>query len=301
MYRRPLHGTQMEGLAGWSMKDVMKLTEQFPEACLIYRETHDMILEDFWLPYILERFLDWEEWECSFDSEEFREQLSWMKGCLEVSPDEYLTEDMSWYNPIPIEDGLLMGELFWDFRELAEYTMYMEGEAAIVGRPTEDGRGSFRCYGIDALGIVENSERKEAAWKFLEYYLLRQREISDDIYVTTCKELLYQEAEKAVIPDYKYDEDGNIILDRYGDPLVNTKVFVFWEGEMYEFYAAPQELVDQLLKGITSHDFTPIPYEEEIEIIIMEEAEGCFNGDRSAEDTARVIQNRVSLLLNERK
>lgn len=292
--------SQMEGLNGWSMKDLMNLTEQFPEACLINGRVHWSILKFFWLPYIMERFLDWEDWECSFDSEEFREQLYWMKGVLEVSPDEYPTDDWM-FTTIPIEDGLLMERGFCTFRELAINTVFMNGEGVIVGRPTANGRGSFRCSTWDALGIVENSARKEDAWKFLEYYLMRQRKPSGDGYITTYKKSLYQEAEEAVVPDYIYDEDGNIILDRYGDPLIRSRVFYLWEGENYEFFTAPQELVDQVLDGITSYDFAPIPYRDEIEAIILEEAEGCFYGNKSAEETARVIQSRVSLLLNERK
>ena len=296
--------SQMEGLDGWSMKGVMELTEQFPEARLIHVGQWG-ILRRFWLPYILESFLDWEEWKCSFDSEEFREQLSWMKRCLEAAPDEAL-ESMTWGGEVPIEEGLLLVENFSDFNWLATYTVYMNGEGVIVGRPTADGRGSFLCFVVDALGIVEKSDRKEEAWKFLEYYLLSKRELSnsgmDYVYVTTCKELLYQEAEEAVVPDYIRDDLGNIIVgSNTGEPWMRTKVWYQWGGEEYQFYTAPQELVDQVLEGITSYDFTPIPYRDEIETIILEEAEGCFNGNKSAEETARVIQSRVSLLLNERK
>ena len=296
--------SQMEELGGWSMKDVMELTKQFPEARLVYGVGHLYIQIKFWLPYIMDRFLDWENWECSFDSEEFQEQLSWMKGFMEVFPDEY-SMDSGLDRTTLLEEGLLLYNTFFGFRQLARCTLYMNREAAIVGSPTEDGRGSFGCHIWDALGIVENSDRKEGAWKFLEYYLLSQRKSSDDPndlpYTTTCRELLYQAAEEAVVPDYDYDEYGNIRVDSNGEPLIRTSVWYQWEGEMYQFYTTPQELVDQVLEGITSYDFTPIPYEEEIEAIIMEEAEGCFNGDKSAEDTARVIQNRVSLLLNERK
>ena len=38
----------------------------------------------------------------------------------------------------------------------------------------------------------------------------------------------------------------------------------------------------------------------EVQSIVMEEADAFFHGEKTAEDTAKMIQNRVSILVGER-
>ena len=81
---------------------------------------------------------------------------------------------------------------------------------------------------------------------------------------------------------------------------VSTGGIGFGDGEMIELYAITQEEMDLFMKlyescgGVTS-------YNENISNIVNEETAAFFDGQKTAEETASLIQNRVSLYIQEQK
>ena len=59
-----------------------------------------------------------------------------------------------------------------------------------------------------------------------------------------------------------------------------------------------EEQIEAMMKDLDS--LGPYPYiGNVVEDIILEEADSFFNGNKSAEDVAKIINNRVQLYLNE--
>ena len=69
---------------------------------------------------------------------------------------------------------------------------------------------------------------------------------------------------------------------------------------MIELYAVTQEQYDTVMELIESTT-NFLDYDQSVLGIITEEAAGYLAGDRSVEETSRLIQSRVSLYIQEQK
>ena len=102
-------------------------------------------------------------------------------------------------------------------------------------------------------------------------------------------EALDQLANKAMEPLYYEDENGNQVEDHI---IVNIG------GEDIKLPRISDSEVDQMygfLKGLTSDAY----FDSNVENIVAEETAAFFEGQKSAEDVAGVIQSRVQIYINE--
>nr|WP_300664725.1 hypothetical protein [uncultured Acetatifactor sp.] len=295
--------SQTDLLEGWGIEDVYMLMESHPEMAELVSsgfkrmdgpeggraegKGRDYMLKEFFPAYYLERFVDWEAGECSFDSREFMELLLWLEEHVEKEQPETATGRRIFYETYYVpEDALLMEVGSVTFESLLQIEVRIGGKVRFLSFPTADGRGTAACRVMDKLGMVSNGLHKEGAWDFLEYYISRGTEdIFSLIYLPTRISLLRGMAEKAAAP-------------RPGMPFFYSSMWI--GGDTHEVYEFPQYLADALMEQIEGMDFRPrSAAEEQIIEIVTEEADIYYNGDKSLEDVTAVIQNRVELLLKE--
>ncbi|MEG2383702.1 MAG: hypothetical protein RSB39_08950, partial [Oscillospiraceae bacterium] len=72
------------------------------------------------------------------------------------------------------------------------------------------------------------------------------------------------------------------------------------DGMTVDFFAITQEEADQIRALIDSVEKTGI-YDESIMGIIKEEAALFFKGEKTVEQTAEMVQSRMSIYVNEQK
>jgi len=162
----------------------------------------------------------------------------------------------------------------------------------MVGYPTGDGTG---CHisAAKEYGIMANSQNPDAAWDFL-------RTIFSDYY--------YDEIaawEFPVLTERFNADCDECTHDRtYTDPETGETVTEKWTytinastGESIEIENFTQEECDYYKDIITSAKF--VRHDEEVYQICREEVQGFYEGERTAEEAAEVIQNRVSIYLSE--
>ena len=293
--------SQTSLLEGWGIEDVYTLMESHPEMTELVSsgfrrldgpeggraegKGRDYMLKEFFPAYYLERFVDWEAGECSFDSGEFRELLLWLEGHVEKEQPETAIGGTTWVSDYVPEDALLMEARGVEFDDLLQIEVQIGGKARFLGFPTADGRGTAACRVMDKLGMVSHSLHKEGAWDFLEYFISRGAE--DSYYLPTQISLLRDMAEKAA------DPQPGMLTDHYS-------VRIGIGDDVHEVDEFPQYLADALMEQIEGMDFRPrSAAEEQIIEIVAEEADIYYKGDKSLEDVTAVIQNRVELLLKE--
>ncbi len=291
--------SQTSLLEGWGIEDVYTLMESHPEMTELVSsgfrrldgpeggraegKGRDYMLKEFFPAYYLERFVDWEAGECSFDSGEFRELLLWLEGHVEKERPRTAIGVTIWESDYVPEYALLMEAGGVEFDDLLRIEIQIGGKVRFLGFPTADGRGTAACRVMDKLGMVSNSLHKEGAWDFLEYYISRGAEYS--YYLPTRISSLRDVAEKAAAP-------------RPGTSSFYSSMSI--GDDTHEVYEFPQYLADALMEQIEGTDFRPrSAAEEQIIEIVAEEADIYYNGDKSLEDVTAVIQNRVELLLKE--
>nr|WP_302601320.1 hypothetical protein [uncultured Acetatifactor sp.] len=293
--------SQTDLLEGWGIEDVYTLMESHPEMTELVSsgfrrldgpeggraegKGRDYMLKEFFPAYYLERFVDWEAGECSFDSGEFRELLLWLEGHVEKERPRTAIGVTIWESDYVPEYALLMEAGGVEFDDLLRIEIQIGGKVRFLGFPTADGRGTAACRVMDKLGMVSHSLHKEGAWDFLEYFISRGAE--DSYYLPTQISSLRDMAEKAADPQPGMLTDHYSVRIGIGDDV----------HEMDEF---PQYLTDALMEQIEGMDFRPrSAAEEQIIEIVAEEADIYYKGDKSLEDVTAVIQNRVELLLKE--
>ena len=171
-----------------------------------------------------------------------------------------------------------------------------------IGYPTEDGScgSAFSVYGGTA--ISSTCADKEGAWSFVRTLLLPQNEDDNSYFwqFPTNKADFDKMVEDAMTPNYILDQDGNQILNELGQPIQESKGGWGWDNVQLEIRAATQEEYDQVME-LYNNVTRMTDYDTSIFEIVSEEAESYFNGDKSAQEVAGLIQSRVNLYVNEQR
>jgi len=167
-------------------------------------------------------------------------------------------------------------DLIFNADSFTEYEIFL-GDFILLGFPSDEG-SRYDAFLSTNLGINENSENPDAAWSFIRRYLLPNTQIVFTLGMPMRIDLFEQEVEKAMseLPDRFADEFG-----------INTHLNALSE----ESAEVLRETVESI-SSISRFDIT-------IANIVWEELPHFFSGTRTAEDVARIIQNRVTLYLNE--
>ncbi len=282
--------------AGWTLEDLMALTEKFPGRKLSKR---DFLwnLENFCGDYIMDTFIDEESGTCHFDSEEFRELIQWL-GAYSVNRTQ---QDTFGEEERPLFYEIAVCNIFDYLRHVSR-----SGEdVASVGYPSADGSPRYGIGAFNAVGIVSKSRHKDGAWQFIESFL-SQGEAGCDALASmpVRKDLLEDVLEYAVTPEY-WMHEGKIEQGQDGNPLTKPKWSMRYEdlsGEMVEasYDYATEEETAGLLELISQAKSKSVDdLQAHVMSIIAQEAESFFSGGKSMEEVSKIIQNRVSVMVQE--
>ena len=245
-------------------------------------------------------FVDWQNGKCSFDSPEFISLLEFANSF----PAEFDYEKFDWNDYVDDSTRIANGEqlitpvYISSFDDLRYYDGLFKGDVSYIGWPTGSGEGGTVFEPGVCLAMTTRCADKDAAWQFMRAML---SDTPSDIWSFPVNRALFEQAaEIAMTPEYETDDQGNYILDENGEKIESSLGGMSMGGEMVEFYAVTQEQYDQLLAlmdqatGTTSYDLN-------ITNIITEAVGAYFAGERSAQDAAAEINNRVGLYVAEQK
>lgn len=220
------------------------------------------------------RYVDQSTGECSFDSEDFIKLLEFCNR---------FPYEVDGYDADNIRDGTSLFSSFYsvsNFYDIHSLEYYAFGEpVTFMGFPGVAGNGSVIQKETE-YAIISGSANKEGAWEFLKYFL--SEEYQDGIALKgesfpirlSSLELAAEEAKKGT-----YDS----ITGEYIEPVggVNTDED---NQRVYDLFGSATGSVD---------------IDSRIYEIISVEADAYFSGQKSAQEAAAVIQNRISNYLAE--
>lgn len=284
------HSSQTGPGPGWSLEELTALADANPEAELFDQACKKDIL-NFLMMYNRDSFIDWEKGQCRFDSKEFQALLAFANRFPEeaaYSPDQPST-------PIRIQKGevLLKNVYLYDFDSIQMDLEIFGEDALCIGFPTMDGSARHSLTAAYAYAIPSKSENKEGAWAFIENFLSQEDTGRNQMGFPTRKSRLDAMIEDATKIEYILDENGNPVI------LGNTQTTSSSDGWSYTYHTATQEEVDMILNLLDGAALTTYGGQDEITDIITQETEAYFCGQKTVEEVSDIIQNRISVYVNE--
>lgn len=280
---------------GWTLDEMMAYANEHPDAQIFDYSTKAYMLQTL-VTYNQSKYIDWETGQCSFDQEEFIKVLEFANSF----PDEYTYDEDEPSTPNKLASGQLLLYMTSIYEpsdmQMAE-AMYGE-DVTYIGFPNEDGASGTYLYCSSPIAILAKSENQEGAWAFLEYYLDEGESEWYSYGFSARKEKFEEQLANSMTTDYT-DENGDPYLNEEGYAL--TGGGMSYEDDWSYDYRVTTEEEAELLREMIENAQPANSMDDEILSIITEEADSYFSGDKSAADTAAVIQSRVQIYVNEQK
>ncbi|MCM1118257.1 MAG: extracellular solute-binding protein [bacterium] len=289
--------SQLGDRTGWTIKDIMEFSAQYPEAKLFQYASKASMLSTC-LQYSSDAFIDYSNGKCSFDSQDFMDILEFCNTFpTEV---DYDSEEDSF--PKQIADGriLLNNMNLYDVTEMQMYSLMFNEPITFIGYPTVDGSSGNRLNGQSCYAITTKCSNPDGAWAFIESMLQYKPhpEWGGMHNLPIRKDMLEEGFEKAMEDEMALDENGDPALDENGDPIIYPKTTWGYEDWEAEIYAATPEQI-QMIRDLIDSASASTNNDETILNIINEEAAAYFEGQKSAQEVASVIQSRVQTYVSE--
>ncbi len=295
----------------WTLADLREALTKMPEGCAIFGEgdTKDAMLDTV-VSLNMDEFVDWQTGKCSFDSDQFKSLLEFCNTFAaefdydNYDWDEWEGEESRILNGKQMLMQCYLGNFDWTVQSL---NALFNGEYSYVGYPREDGGCGSSFYFYQGLAMTSSCKDKDGAWSFLRQTLLPQVEesgngryaYSGNFYVN--KADFDKTVERALTPQYETDADGNNILDENGDPIPVYYGSIWVDDTtQIEMKAPTQADVDKVLALYEQID-SIYRRDEKIMESVKEVATQYFAGDKPLDDAAALIQNKVTLYVNENK
>ena len=255
---------------GWSLDDYFRIDAETPDGhMVIYNLTQDYFLRMSMTRY-LRQAIDWENGTCDFDNPEF---IRVLEACRDMRATPEDPENMI-FGVNLLGDGVEATDLVMigDVTDLAKESRRVGQPVSVVGWPTPDGSCGSDFGFSYPIGVMKDVTHPELCWEFLKYCLLHAERG-----IPNYRPLMEKQLEEARHIDP--DEERPMWYDGLRSPMTEEEIAKF------------QELLRQV-------EHTEL-YDETAYAIIQEEVTVFLAGQRSAEETARIIQRRMSIYVSE--
>ncbi len=236
-------------------------------------------------------FIDKDSGACSFTGEEFKKILEFANRFPNEGNDDSTLDDL--------RNGrtLLNREVITSVQQYQMYEYMFGGPVNTIGYPSFGESGLTLKSNGTTVAMSAYSENKEGIWEFIRFNLSKERQEnagSPNGGFPILKSALEKQFEKDMEQEYIKDENGS----QREMPKSTWMRSLGGEEFTVEVYAANEEQVARVREMIETAQ-NEESMNTEILNIISEEASGYFEGQKSVEDVAAVVQNRVQLYMNE--
>lgn len=282
-------------------------------------------------------FVDYKNATCSFDTPEFKAILEAAKAYpAEIDYDSLYNENPNYWMDMETacrdDRALLSNAYFYDFDSYNRLKQAQIGEdISMVGFPgmtTDPERnGSVISFSIE-MAISEKSDCKEAAWEFIKE-IVNEAVTLEDVYQYNAsaeeENKVSFEVGSSILAENDETESENkrYTSNYYGLPVLVSQMnqlaeeaqkpltYIDENGNTVEqeniYYVGNEEIkiktmtkadTDEFINYIKTVD-RKYTYDENLFKIIDEDTAAFFNGTKTADETAAMIQSRASIYLSE--
>lgn len=261
----------------WNLEEMLAFVQQYPEKDVTYSSNRLNMLNTC-MSFNEAEFIDWETGECRFTSERF---IHLLKLCNSYPEESMSSKGISSQMTAAVNgDVLLVDVTIGQLDRLQPFSRVFEAGYTCVGFPAAEGIG-YECVPESVMAISALSGKQEGAWAFLEYFYQYRRAMSFDFPVL--KSIFEVEAKERINRDDSF-----------------SSTLSYPDGATYEVQPPTWEEVDmiyELIDGMQLRKMTSL----DVFFIIKEEVAAYFEGQKSAEEVAEIIQNRVQIYVDENR
>lgn len=286
---------------GWTIDEAKEMLAKKPEGTKLFDEsiTKQSIL-DYGNYFCMSQFIDWSKATCDFDNDAFKKLLAFANEFPAESKSdaaaggvtvEYATSEAEESDSQFRSDKTMLQVVYLysyeQFHELQKATFM--GDVNFIGFPNEARNGNAIASGL-GLSIFSKSAYKDVAWKFVKGFLSDDYQKAYLNYGWPVKLSALEEKKKEEQkPDTYTDENGKEVV------YENTIMVGGNEVKIGKVTDEECEKVLTFLKSLTQ----VMRYDTEIYNIITEESGAYFAGQKSVDETAKIIQNRIQTYISE--
>jgi multiple sugar transport system substrate-binding protein len=186
-----------------------------------------------------------------------------------------------------------------DFTAIQGFLRSFGGEIVFKGFPAESRNGTSLQLGT-GLAMTTSCTSKEGAWSFMRTILTAdwQRDSVSWMFPTNMT-VFNEKIVEALTPPEENEMDimygGGVIIEGGGGVARSMPYMPFEQPP--PLTQADIDMVMELINSVTGI----IAYDQSLMDIILEGARDFFGGRGSAQDAARVIQNRASTYISEQR
>ncbi len=309
----------------WTWRELNETLAKYPGAVAFTQMEREQLLRNI-LSVTLYDYIDYSDGTTRFDSAEFQELLKFCAPYPETIDWDTYYEDYDWEveQSLYRENGILLVDRYfsspWDF--MCENNPF-EAEVTMIGYPTSSGSGSV-IEPQSEWGISKNCHFKEQAFAFLKKVIYEHEDysfssleakldesfkkavedsknqggiITDEVIVKP----MYAEENEVMIPvDVESDEDVSVDVDTDidGDDASTGEDIILPEKPVVtlEFDDEKARESAEFIKSVSRRR---APREHEVINIVIEESAAFFAGQKSVEETCRIINSRAFVYVSE--
>lgn len=278
----------VQGRYGISLEELQEiLAENGKDLSAVHGFFADTPVLETLCTFGMDELIDWEQGTCDFEGEYFRDILQFAKEYEEAKAAAgEVTGSMA--------ERVQRGEVLFSGGMLCSVTDYQiqreifGGELETIGYPTADGTGTAASFWGSQIAINVASTHQEEAWEFVKSFVLNGY---DEVGFSLVKERFEAALQQSMEKMYSLSEDGAIQVEvaKGSYPVGDDNIYIYEAAE--EDVAAVRWMVENASQRMQCY--------MDVQDIITEDAGSYLQGKKSLEETAALIQNRVTLYLQE--
>ncbi len=279
--------------SGWTYEELKKVLDNKEKEIQLLPAKNKIDLLDSLLRVGVTDFVDWNTGECRFDSEEFKVILEICNEYGIEAKDKDALSDLKLFDSGKLL--LLNSDESIDINVFLRLDEIFDEDIHYIGYPNKKKQGTYFSF-VNRISMYAKSDVKEGAWEFLRTFMTKEYQ-GNPAYmnygdIPTRQDCFDMEIKAAMTTREYTNEMGIDITPRFGT--------IVYDGVEYEEKPMTQEQENTFRKLIYSTKSCE-QYDDVFWGLIEEEAKRYFAGDKSLDETVRIIQKRAQTYVNENR
>jgi uncharacterized lipoprotein YehR (DUF1307 family) len=247
--------------------------------------------------YSMQDYVNYETGECYFDTPEFISLLEAAKEYpLEIDYATFSFDYIAYLASFTNNEYLLLDQGISDFRNIADFeNAYFNAPVTLLGYPDKSGGSGALIFPNDEVAILDDAKNPDGAWEFVKGFM--QYKGPENTETATYGKML------SIMQKNMDDFAAEAMEDPYRiDYTTGEKIYSDYQTFLnYNMVTIPNNTVEQNTKVIDLLGSVTRVYrnDEALRQIIADDADAFFRGQKSAEETAKMIENRAETYLAE--